>query len=59
MSSFVEFWKNELELWQKILFVVGIIIALTVFLPYTILFTLLGFVVYAGHLILEWYTDRY
>lgn len=53
--SFIEYWKTELELWQKIIFIVGIILMLTVFLPITLLIIPLGIITYIIYIVCEWY----
>lgn len=53
--SFFEYWKTELELWQKIIFIVGIILMLTVFLPITLVFIPFGIIVYIICIVCEWY----
>lgn len=56
--SFFEYWKTELELWQKIIFIVGIILMLTVFLPITLCIIPLGIMIYVICIVGEWY-ERY
>lgn len=53
--SFFEYWKTELELWQKIIFIVGIILMLTVFLPVTLCFIPFGIMIYVICIVSEWY----
>ena len=56
--SFFEYWKTELKLWQKIIFIVGIILMLTVFLPITLVIMSLGIIIYIIYIVNEWY-ERY
>lgn len=56
--SFFEYWKTELELWQKIIFIVGIILMLTVFLPITLYIIPFGIMIYVICIVSEWY-ERY
>lgn len=53
--SFIEYWKTELELWQKIIFIIGIILMLTVFLPITLCIIPFGIIIYIIHIVCEWY----
>ena len=53
--SFFEYWKTELELWQKIIFIVGIILMLTVFLPITLCTIPFGIMIYVICVVGEWY----
>ena len=56
--SFFEYCKTELELWQKIIFIVGIILMLTVFLPVTLCIIPFGIMIYVICIVSEWY-ERY
>lgn len=53
--SFIEYWKTELELWQKIIFIVGIILMLTVFLPITLIIIPFGVIGYIICIVGDWY----
>lgn len=53
--SFFEYWKTELELWQKIIFIIGIILMLTVFLPITFYLIPFGIIIYIICIVCEWY----
>lgn len=53
--SFIEYWKTELELWQKIIFIIGIILMLTVFLPITFCIIPFGIIIYIIYIVCEWY----
>lgn len=53
--SFIEYWKTELELWQKIIFIIGIILMLTVFLPITFCIIPFGIITYIIYIVCEWY----
>lgn len=53
--SFLEYWKTELKLWQKIIFIVGIILMLTVFLPVTLIIIPFGIISYIIYIVGDWY----
>lgn len=53
--SFLEYWKTELKLWQKIIFIVGVILMLTVFLPVTLVIIPIGVISYIIYIVGGWY----
>lgn len=55
--SFFEYWKNHLELWQKVLFAIGIVCLLTVFLPVTIAIIPAVLIIYLFYIIYDWFDD--